>query len=245
MLLRIDVITIFPEFFEIPLKLGLLGKAINKKSLIGVFVHNLRDYAHDNHKTVDDTPYGGGPGMVMKCEPIYESVEALKGKNSLEHIILLSPAGKVLTQDKVKEMASWKDFVLICGRYEGVDERVVEGLVTEEISIGDYVLSGGELPALVVIEAVSRMVPGVVGEWESVVNESFYNGLLSCPQYTKPANFRGMKVPDVLLSGNHEEIRKWREKQAILRTLRKRPDLFENLRERLKIDLDELEDMYE
>lgn len=242
MLLRIDVITIFPEFFEVPLKVSLLGKAI-KKGLIGVYVHNLRDYAHDTHRTVDDTPYGGGPGMVMKCEPIFESVEALKGQNSLEHIILLSPAGKVLTQEKVKEMASWKDFVLICGRYEGVDERVVEGLVTEEISIGDYVLSGGELPALVIIEAVSRMIPGVVGEWESVINDSFYNGLLSFPQYTKPAEFRGMRVPDILLSGNHEEIKKWREKQALLRTLRKRPDLFEKLRDRLGIELDELEDI--
>lgn len=242
MLLRIDVITIFPEFFEVPLKVSLLGKAI-KKGLIGVYVHNLRDYAHDTHRTVDDTPYGGGPGMVMKCEPMFESVEALKGQNSLEHIILLSPAGKVLTQEKVKEMASWKDFVLICGRYEGVDERVVEGLVTEEISIGDYVLSGGELPALVIIEAVSRMIPGVVGEWESVINDSFYNGLLSFPQYTKPAEFRGMRVPDILLSGNHEEIKKWREKQALLRTLRKRPDLFEKLRDRLGIELDELEDI--
>lgn len=242
MLLRIDVITIFPEFFEVPLKVSLLGKAI-KKGLIGVYVHNLRDYAHDTHRTVDDTPYGGGPGMVMKCEPIFESVEALKGQNSLEHIILLSPAGKVLTQEKVKEMASWKDFVLICGRYEGVDERVVEGLVTEEISIGDYVLSGGELPALVIIEAVSRMIPGVVGEWESVINDSFYNGLLSFPQYTKPAEFRGMRVPEILLSGNHEEIKKWREKQALLRTLRKRPDLFEKLRDRLGIELDELEDI--
>ncbi len=242
MLLRIDVITIFPEFFEVPLKLSLLGKAI-REGLLGVFIHNLRDFAHDKHKTVDDTPYGGGPGMVMKCEPIFESVESLKDKNSLEHIILLSPGGKVLTQSKVKEMSTWKDFVLICGRYEGVDERVIDGLVTEELSIGDYVLSGGELPALVVIEAVSRMIPGVVGEWESVINDSLYNGLLSYPQYTKPAEFRGMKVPEVLLSGNHEEIRKWREKQAILRTLKKRPDLFERVKNERGIELDELEDL--
>ncbi len=242
MILRIDVITIFPEFFDVPLKTSLVGKAI-REGLIGIYVHNLRDYTHDRHKTVDDTPYGGGPGMVMKCEPIFECVESLKGKNSLEHIILLSPGGKVLTQNKVKEMATWKDFVLICGRYEGVDERVIEGLVTEEISIGDYVLSGGELPALVIIEAVSRMIPGVVGDWESVVNDSLYRGLLSYPQYTKPAEFRGMRVPEVLLSGNHGEIEKWRKKQAILRTLKKRPDLFERIRDEIGIELDELEDI--
>lgn len=227
MILRIDVITIFPEFFDIPLKLSLLGKAIRDGKL-GVFVHNLRDFTDDKHRTVDDTPYGGGPGMVMKCEPIFKAVESLAGQNSLEHVILLSPGGKLLTQEKVRAMAQWKDFVLICGRYEGVDERVVDGLVTEEISIGDYVLSGGELPALVIIDAVSRLVPGVVGDWESVTHDSLYRGgLLSYPQYTKPVEFRGMRVPEILLSGNHEAIRKWREEQAYLRTVRKRPDLLE------------------
>jgi tRNA (guanine37-N1)-methyltransferase len=147
-------------------------------------------------------------------------------------VILLSPAGQVLTQNKVKELSQWKDFVLICGRYEGVDERIVENIVTEEISIGDYVLSGGELPALVVIEAVSRMLPGVVGEWESITNDSLYNGLLSYPQYTKPVEFRGMKVPEVLISGNHVQIKKWREEQSLLRTKKKRPDLLKKYEER-------------
>ncbi len=234
-IIRIDVLTIFPEYFEVPLQSSLLGKAIKEK-IMDVQVHNIRDFTEDKHKTVDDTPYGGGPGMVMKCEPIYKAVESLKGENSLEHIVLLSPGGQLLTQEKVKEMAQWKDCVLICGRYEGVDERVVDNLVTEEISIGDYVLSGGELPALVVIEAISRMIPGVVGEWESVVNDSLYDGLLSYPQYTKPVEFRGMKVPEVLLSGNHQQIKKWREEQAILRTKKKRPDLYEKYQEKKKFN---------
>ncbi|HOK09692.1 MAG TPA: tRNA (guanosine(37)-N1)-methyltransferase TrmD [Candidatus Hydrogenedens sp.] len=233
MTLQIDVLTIFPEFFTVPLHHSLLGKAIQEE-IIKVNVHNIRDFATDKHKSVDDTPYGGGPGMVMKCEPIFTAVESLREQNTLEHVILLSPAGQVLTQDKLKEMAQWKDFVLICGRYEGVDERVVDGLITEELSIGDYVLSGGELPALVVIEAVSRMLPGVVGEWESVTSDSLYNGLLSYPQYTKPPEYRGMKVPEVLLSGNHIEIKKWRELQAIERTKRKRPDLYVKYQERQK-----------
>ncbi len=235
MTIRIDVLTIFPEYFTIPLQASLLGKAI-KEGIMKVHVHNIRDFAKDKHKTVDDTPYGGGPGMVMKCEPIFEAVESLRDKNSLEHVILLSPAGQVLTQDKVKELSQWKDFVLICGRYEGVDERIVENIVTEEISIGDYVLSGGELPALVVIEAVSRMLPGVVGEWESITNDSLYNGLLTCPQYTKPVEFRGMKVPEVLASGNHVQIKKWREEQSFLRTKRKRPDLLKRHEEQKKVD---------
>ncbi|HOQ33282.1 MAG TPA: tRNA (guanosine(37)-N1)-methyltransferase TrmD [Candidatus Hydrogenedens sp.] len=233
MTIQIDVLTIFPEYFEIPLQNSLLGKAI-QEGIMKVKVHNIRDFAKDKHKTVDDTPYGGGPGMVMKCEPIFDAVDALKDSNSLEHVILLSPGGKILTQDKVREMAQWKDFVLICGRYEGVDERIVENLITEEISIGDYVLSGGELPALVIIEAVSRMLPGVIGEWESVTNDSLYDGLLSYPQYTKPAEFRGMKVPEILLSGNHEKIRIWREEQSLSRTKRKRPDLLEKYLEKKK-----------
>ncbi|HOV31867.1 MAG TPA: tRNA (guanosine(37)-N1)-methyltransferase TrmD [Candidatus Hydrogenedens sp.] len=239
MTLRIDVLTIFPEYFTIPLQTSLLGKAINE-GIMKVHVHNIRNFAKDKHKTVDDTPYGGGPGMVMKCEPIFEAVESLRDKNSLEHVILLSPAGQVLTQDKVKELSQLRDFVLICGRYEGVDERIVENIVTEEISIGDYVLSGGELPALVVIEAVSRMLPGVVGEWESITNDSLYNGLLSYPQYTKPVEFRGMKVPEVLVSGNHVQIKKWREEQSLLRTKKKRPDLLKKYEERKKTENKEI-----
>ncbi len=240
MTIQIDVLTIFPEYFTIPLQNSLLGKAI-QEGIMKVKIHNIRDFAKDKHKTVDDTPYGGGPGMVMKCEPIFDAIDDLKGSNSLEHIILLSPGGKILTQDKVKEMAQWKDFVLICGRYEGVDERIVENLITEEISIGDYVLSGGELPALVVIEAVSRMLPGVIGEWESVTNDSLYDGLLSYPQYTKPAEFRGMKVPEILLSGNHEKIRIWREEQSLSRTKKKRPDLLEKYLEKKKTNDEQVE----
>lgn len=240
MTIQIDVLTIFPEYFTIPLQNSLLGKAI-QEGIMKVKIHNIRDFAKDKHKTVDDTPYGGGPGMVMKCEPIFDAIDALKGSNSLEHIILLSPGGKILTQDKVKEMAQWKDFVLICGRYEGVDERIVENLITEEISIGDYVLSGGELPALVVIEAISRMLPGVIGEWESVTNDSLYDGLLSYPQYTKPAEFRGMKVPEILLSGNHEKIRIWREEQSLSRTKKKRPDLLEKYLEKKKTNDEQVE----
>ncbi len=240
MTIRIDVLTIFPEYFTVPLQNSLLGKAI-KEEIMKVKVHNIRDFASDKHKTVDDTPYGGGPGMVMKCEPIFDAVESLKEDNSLEHIVLLTPGGKLFTQDKAKEMAQWKDLVLICGRYEGVDERIVENLVTEELSIGDYVLSGGELPALVIIEAISRMLPGVIGQWESVTNDSLYNGLLSYPQYTKPAEFRGMKVPEILLSGNHEQIKKWRDEQSILRTKKKRPDLLGKYQEKKKSDSEKVE----
>lgn len=221
--MRIDILTIFPGIFESPLRESLLGKAI-ASGLLDVRVHDIRDYATDKHRRVDDEAYGGGPGMVMKPEPIFAAVEAL-GPGP-KRVILLSPAGRRLDQALARELAAEPWLVLICGRYEGVDERVVEGLPAEEVSIGDYVLSGGELPALVVLEAVSRLVPGVVGRAESLERESFgAEGLLDHPHYTRPAEFRGMRVPEVLLSGDHGEIERWRRQAALEKTRRNRPDL--------------------
>ena len=222
--MRIDILTIFPEIFEAPLRAGLLGKAI-EAGILEVVVSDIRDFADDPHRSVDDAPFGGGPGMVMKCGPLFAAVESLRERNSLERVILLSPKGRRLSQDIVKELAAAPDMVLICGRYEGVDERVSEALCTDELSLGDYVLSGGEFAALVVVDAVGRMLPGVVGDWESVETDSFYDGLLGSPQYTRPANFRGMDVPEVLRQGNHEAIRRYRRKEALRATLRRRPEL--------------------
>lgn len=222
--MRIDVLTLFPELFEAPLRVSLLGRAI-ENGLLSVHATNIRDFATDKHRTVDDAPFGGGAGMVMKCEPVAAAVESLRGINSLERVILMSPRGRPLTQGFVRELAQRPDLVLIAARYEGVDERVSRLICTDEISIGDYVLSGGELPALVVIEAVSRMIPGVVGDWESVETDSFYSGILGPPQYTRPQEFRGMEVPAVLREGNHAAIRRWRRKEALRATLERRPDL--------------------
>jgi tRNA (guanine37-N1)-methyltransferase len=222
--MRIDVLTIFPEILEGPLKASLLGKAI-EEGLLEVVVTDIRAFATDKHKTVDDAPYGGGAGMVMKCQPVFDAVESLRGQNSLRRIVLLSPRGRRLDQALVRELAAGPDLVLLCGRYEGMDERVRAGLGAEEISIGDYVLSGGELPALVLIEALSRMVPGVVGKWESVETDSFFEGILGPPQYTRPPEFRGMTVPEMLVSGHHAAIRRWRRKEALRATLANRPDL--------------------
>ena len=226
--MRIDVLTLFPEILEPVLKESLLGKAIEQEHL-DIALTNPRDFTQDRHRTVDDTPYGGGAGMVMKCEPLFAAIESLKDRNSLKRVIHLSPRGRRLDQDLVKELAREKDLVLLCSRYEGVDERVVEGIVTDEVSIGDYVLSGGEVPALVLIEAISRMLPGVIGDWESVETDSFFNGLLGIAQYTRPQTFREMSVPDVLMSGHHEVIRRWRRKEALRVTLQRRPDLIDKL----------------
>ncbi len=226
--MRIDVLTLFPELIEPALAVGVLGRAI-ANALLTVSLVNPRDFTGDRHKTVDDAPYGGGAGMVMKCEPLFAATESLIGRNSLEHVILMSPRGRRLDQDMVREMASWTDMVLICARYEGVDERVSGRLVTHEVSIGDYVLSGGEIPALVVIEAVSRMMPGVVGRWESVATDSHFCGVLGPPQYTRPPSFRGMAVPEVLLRGDHAAIRRFRRKEALRITQIRRPDLLVNL----------------
>ena len=223
--MRIDVLTIFPGILESPLRESLLGKAI-ESGVLDVRVHDIRDHATDKHRQVDDESYGGGPGMVMKPEPIFAAVEAL-GPDP-KRVLLLSPAGRRLDQALVRELAAEPWLVLVAGRYEGVDERVVEGLGTEEISIGDYVLSGGEVPALVVLEAVTRLVPGVIGRDESHERDSFgHDGLLDHPHYTRPPEFRGMAVPEVLLSGDHAAIERWRREAAREKTLRNRPDLLE------------------
>jgi len=219
---RIDVFTLFPGIFESPLRESLLGKAI-EAGILDVRVHDIRDSTTDKHRQVDDEPYGGGPGMVMKPEPVFAAVDSL-GEGS-KRVILLSPAGRRLDQALARELSLEPWLVLVCGRYEGVDERVVEGLPAEEVSIGDYVLSGGEIPALALIEAVTRLVPGVVGKEESLDRESFEQGILDHPHYTRPQEFRGMSVPDVLLSGNHAEVERWRREAAVEKTRRNRPDL--------------------
>lgn len=226
--MRIDVVTLFPEIIESVAGVSLLGKAIAHGTL-SVHCTNPRDFATDKHRTVDDEPFGGGPGMVMKCEPLFAAVESLGEVNSLKRVILMSPRGRRLDQPLVRELAQEKDLVLVCARYEGVDERVSQALITDEVSIGDYVLSGGELPALVLIEAMSRMLPGVVGDFESVETDSFYNGILGPPQYTRPGVFREMEVPEILRNGNHALIKKWRHEQAMKVTRERRPDLLKDI----------------
>ncbi|HEX6008823.1 MAG TPA: tRNA (guanosine(37)-N1)-methyltransferase TrmD [Actinomycetota bacterium] len=223
--MRVDVLTIFPSIFESPLRESLLGKAIEGGTL-DVRVHDVRDHTTDRHRQVDDESYGGGPGMVMKPEPVFRAVESLG--NEPKRLLVMSPAGRRLDQELVRELSNEPWLVLIAGRYEGIDERVVEGLGAEEVSIGDYVLSGGELPVLVVLEAVTRLVPGVIGREESHERDSFgTDGLLDHPHYTRPAEFRGMRVPEVLLSGDHAAVERWRREAAVEKTRRNRPDLLE------------------
>lgn len=216
-----EVLTLFPGLFPGPLTSGVTGRGM-AAGLISLRIHNLRDYAHDRHRQVDDVPYGGGAGMVMKPEPIFEAVRAREGRGP---VILLSPQGERLNQGIIRGLATNDDLYLICGRYEGVDERVAAHLVDREISIGDYVLTGGELPAMVLIDAVSRLVAGVLGSEESPKDESFAEHLLEYPHYTRPADFEGHRVPEILLSGHHAEIERWRREQAAERTRRRRPDL--------------------
>lgn len=223
--MRFDIITIFPEMFAGFMEVGLIRRA-RKKTLFEVYVHNLRDYARGKHRQVDDRPFGGDEGMVFKPEPVFAAVEALR-ESPQTPVYLLSPQGRRLSPVLAAELAAQPQVVLICGRYEGVDERVVQHLVRDEISIGDYVLSGGELAAMVVVDTVSRFVPGVVGKSESVARESFSQGLLDFPQYTRPRDFRGMKVPPVLISGDHRTIAQWRRRKALEKTEAKRPDLLE------------------
>ena len=223
--MRFDIVTIFPEMVSGALAAGVIGRA-RERGVIDIAVHNLRDFTTDRHRVVDDVPFGGGPGMVMKLEPFVAAAEAIAaGRGTPGAIVLLSPAGKRFTQADAARFAALGHVVLLCGRYEGVDDRVREHVATEEISIGDYVLSGGEIPALAVVDAVSRLVPGVVGDERSVEEDSFSRGLLDHPHYTRPAEFRGWKVPDVLLSGHHAEIRRWRHREAIRRTAERRPEL--------------------
>jgi tRNA (guanine37-N1)-methyltransferase len=220
--IRVDVLTLFPGIFQGPLRESLLGRAIERR-LVEVRVHDIREHTHDRHRRADDYAFGGGPGMVLMPGPVFESVEAL-GPGP-KRVILLSAAGRRLDQALVRELAAEPWLVLICGRYEGVDERVVSGLPAEEVSIGDFVLSGGESAALVVLEAVARLVPGVVGNEESLSSESFEWGLLDHPHYTRPASFRGMDVPEALLSGDHARVEAWRREAALEKTRRNRPDL--------------------
>jgi len=222
--MNIEVLTLFPELYPGPLSSGVTGRGLASR-LVTLQIHNLRDYTHDRHRQVDDIPYGGGAGMVLKPEPIFEAVRARAGTGP---VILLSPQGERLTQGLVRELAGHRDFYLICGRYEGVDERVGAHLVDREVSIGDYILTGGELPAMVLIDAVSRLVTGVLGSEESPKDESFAVELLEYPHYTRPAVFEGHQVPEVLLSGHHAEIERWRRAQAAERTRRRRPDLLDH-----------------
>jgi tRNA (guanine37-N1)-methyltransferase len=221
--MRFDIITIFPEMLAGFLLGGVARKAL-EKGLLEVFVHDLRDYTHDKHKQVDDRPFGGGAGMVLKPEPIFEAVEAVR-KNRRSRVLLLSPQGARLDSALARKLSRVPQLILICGRYEGVDERVSRHLVDGEISIGDYVLTGGEAAAWVVMDAVSRFIPGVVGKGESVRRDSFFEGLLDFPHYTRPRDFRGMKVPQVLFSGNHAKISDWRRREALAKTRKVRPDL--------------------
>ena len=230
--MRIDVLTIFPQMFDVPFSFGIFKRAIDQ-DLVSINVHNIRDYTHDKHHTVDDYPHGGGPGMVLKPEPVFEAVAAVKAQLPDESgtaqlpIILLTPQGRLFNQQIAMELSKYRHLIMICGRYEGIDERVVEHLVTDEISIGDYVLTGGELPALVVIDTVIRLLPGVLGSEDSVQEDSHANGLLEYPQYTRPAVFRDWPVPEILLSGNHAQIARWRREQILRRTVERRPDLID------------------
>lgn len=223
--MKIDVITIFPRMVEAGLAEGVVGRA-RTAGILDIVVHNLRDFTSDRHHVVDDVPFGGGPGMVMKAEPFFAALAAIREhRGSPDAVVLLTPAGERFTQPGARRLAGIAHLVFLCGRYEGIDERVRDALATEEISIGDYVLSGGEVPALAVIDAVARLVPGVVGDEQSVAADSFTRGLLDYPHYTRPAEFDGRKVPEVLLSGHHGEIRRWRRETALQRTVNRRPDL--------------------
>ncbi len=230
--MRIDILTLFPEMFRGPFSAGIFQRAIDRK-LVEVDIHNIRDYTHDKHHIVDDYAYGGGAGMVLKPEPIFEAVEsvktAIRNKENPDElpVILLTPQGRLFRQRIAQELSSYSHLILICGRYEGVDERVRQHLATDEISIGDYVLGGGELAAMVVTEAVVRLLPGVLGSKESALDDSHVTGLLEYPQYTRPSVYRDWAVPEILLSGDHGQIEKWRREQAILRTLKRRPELLD------------------
>ncbi len=225
--MRIDILTLFPEMCRSVYTQSITGRAI-KKGCIEIYSRNIRDYTADKHNNVDDTPYGGGMGMIMQAQPIYDCYKALCEEiGTKPYLIYMSPQGRVLTQETVKELSKKSNIAILCGHYEGVDQRVIDLIADDEISIGDYVLTGGELPALVLADAVSRMIPGVLPNAEAMENESHYDGLLEYPQYTKPAVWNNIEVPEVLLSGHHENIEKWRREQSLKRTKERRPDLYE------------------
>ncbi len=224
--MRIDVISAVPDILESPLRESILKRA-QENGLVEIRIHNLRAYAHDRHLTIDDVPYGGGPGMILKPEPIFECIESLTQERSYDEIIYLTADGERFDQKMATELSMCKNLILLCGHYKGIDERVREALITREISIGDYVLTGGELPALVLVDAVVRLIPGVLHDGESALTDSFQDHLLDAPWYTRPAEYRGMKVPEVLLSGNHAEIERWREEKRLERTRSRRKDLLQ------------------
>lgn len=227
-MIRFDVLSIFPEMFSSPLQFSLLKKA-QEKGLVNIHLHDIRQWASDKHRMTDDAPFGGGCGMVMKVEPVDKAVSEIKGRVGKSQVILMTPQGETFNHKIAAELAAEKQIMIICGRYEGVDERIRIHLVDREISIGDFILTGGELSALVLIDAVSRLIPGVLGNAESSCNESFSNGLLEYPQYTRPANYKEWNVPDVLISGNHAEIELWRRKESLGRTYKRRPDLLKEI----------------
>jgi tRNA (guanine37-N1)-methyltransferase len=225
--MRFEVFTLFPETFAPYLQASILQKAA-ERGLVEISLHNIRDWARDKHHTTDDTPYGGGGGMVMKPEPVFEAVESVLGPEPVCPVILLTPQGRVFNHTIAEELVQHEQLALLCGRYEGVDERIRQGLVSDEISIGDYVLTGGELPAMIIIDAVSRLIPGVLGDPDGAMDDSHASGLLEYPHYTRPPEFHGQAVPEVLLSGDHAKIEQWRREQSLLRTLQRRPDLLKN-----------------
>jgi tRNA (guanine37-N1)-methyltransferase len=224
-MVQFDIITLFPSMFESPLSEGIISKA-QKKGLIDIRVHDLREYTEDRHRTADDTPYGGGAGMVMKAEPLVRAIEAIKLPTGNTRTVFLTPQGALLKQERAKKLSAYSQLIILCGRYEGIDERVLS-FVDEEISIGDFVLTGGEIAAMAVLDVVARLVPGVVGDAASVSEDTFSNFLLKYPQYTRPDNFRGLSVPEILLSGDHKKIAEWRSAESLKRTLKRRPDLIE------------------
>lgn len=227
--MRIDILTLFPEMCKIVMGESIIGRAINK-GVIEVYCHQIRDYTYDKHNRVDDSPYGGGKGMLLLAEPLADCFENVcKELGTRPYLIYMSPQGKVLTQKKVKEISQYNNLAILCGHYEGVDERFIEEFVDEQISIGDFVLTGGELPALVMADAICRMVPGVLSDSECFEDESHYKGLLEYPQYTRPSVWRGKKVPEVLLSGHHKNIENWRHEQSLIRTAKVRPDMLEKI----------------
>ncbi len=227
-MIRFDVLSIFPEMLVSPISFSLLKKA-QEKGLVEVFLHDIRDWAQDKHKMTDDAPYGSGCGMVMKVEPVEKALAAVKNARKKALVVLMTPQGEILDQEIAKELAEKEQVIIICGRYEGVDERIREHLTDREISIGDYILTGGELSALVLIDVVSRFIPGVLGNSESTLSESFSHGFLEYPQYTRPAGYKGWKVPEVLVSGNHAQIERWRRYESLKRTYKRRPDLLEKI----------------
>lgn len=224
--MRIDVLTLFPEFFDAFKEWSIIGRAL-KNGIFSFNAVNIRDFSEDKHRRVDDYPFGGGPGMIMKPEPIYNAISSVKSNKSI--VIYLSPQGKIFNQNLAKKLSKEEHLILLCGHYEGIDNRIIENHIDMEISIGDYVLTGGEIPAMVLMDSIVRLLPGALTSEESYVDESHYNGLLEHPQYTRPRDFNGLTVPDILLSGNHEKIDKWRKYESLKNTLTKRPDLLENV----------------